>query len=218
MAWNLNNKSQDYKLSATLTNQLIDTTGVPVQYVKTTLIGVDSIFNEHTNITTDLSGVYEVYVKPENPEGFDDNDMLSKFGFLSFTSINLFISHNSMEEIFPNIQEIPSTVGDLILLPSGKWLEIVDIEVKVPGINNMYVYKNQKNVYILKCKPYSYDNDQVEGVVDQLSMENDESLSVPDLSDIFNMDIPQESKDVVEAESTKGDDTDLINPIFGELG
>ena len=188
MAWNLNNKKRDYELSRRVTNELIDMYGLEVKFVKTELVNIDDIFNESTNLKANLDNVFDVFVKPENPAMFEDGNLLSKFGFSSVSSINLFISAKSVDMVFEDQKYITNAVGCLIMLPSGKWLEVVSLEVQVPGINNMFLYNNQKNVFMLVCKPYSYNNDEIEDVIRAVSSDVYED-EVPDLTNIFNLDI-----------------------------
>lgn len=219
MSWNLNNKSADYKLSGLLTAELIDMYGLSVKFVRTELVNVDEIFNESTNLNANIDDVFDVMIKPENPDLFEEGNFLSKFGFSSVSSINLFISLKSIEKVYEDAKYAPHAVGALIMLPSGKWLEVVSIDVQVPGINNMFLYSNQKNVFLLKCKPYSYNNDDVVDVMTEVHSEvGDIGDIIPDLSQIFNLDIYEEKKVAIEQQSTKGTEEENYDPIFGELG
>ena len=47
-------------------------------------------------------------------------------------------------------------VGHLLVLPSGKILEITDQKYNVPGINNLYTTKNNKSVYKVTYIPYQH--------------------------------------------------------------
>lgn len=219
MAWNLNNKGNDYKLYAKLTDELIQITGLAVIIIKTTQENVDNIFNEAGHISASEDSIFkDIMLRPENPALFEDDDILNKFGFMSMSNINLFISSAEALKIVDNIEDIVKMVGSIILLPSGKYLEITNVKVQVPGVNNMFLYANQKNVFMFICKPYSFNHDDV-GVLQELSQsvpggQFAGSTSVPDLSDIFNMDVNEVASQAVVDESTLGSDYD---PVFGDF-
>jgi hypothetical protein len=157
--YNFNNYSNEYSLHNSVTAEFINLYGFTLKYIKTTKVNLDSIFGEIQNLRANDSDIFEVSVYPENTAGFDNqNDILSKFGILSFDSINLFISASVLEPIHNN--QVQKAIGDLIVLPSGKVMEVTELEAQVPGVNNMFVYDNNKNVYMLKCKPYNYNHDE----------------------------------------------------------
>ena len=205
MAWNLNNKPNEYNLSGKLTAELINIYGLEVSYVKTEQVNRDIVLGEFTHYRADDSSVFRVNVYPENTAGFDNNnDILSKFGILNFDSINLFISSVSMASIYPS-GEYQTAHGDIIALPSGKVFEITEIESQVMGINNMYTYDNQKNVFLLKCKPYNYNRDEITTT----------DINLGSLADAFDMEEFDAEKTAVEEQSTMLDNVDAV---FGSLG
>lgn len=205
MAWNFNNKPIEYALSNKLTAEMIDIYGLEVSYVKTEKVNPDLVLGEFTHLRADDSSVFRVNVYPENTAGFDNNnDILSKFGILNFDSINLFISSVSMNVLYPN-GDVQKGHGDVIALPSGKVFEITDIESQVQGINNMYTYSNQKNVYMLKCKPFNYNRDEIITT----------DINLASLADAFDLEQEAIDKVAVEQQSTKYHDAD---DVFGDLG
>jgi hypothetical protein len=205
MAWNLNNKSNEYRLSGKLSSEMIDIYGLNVTYIKTEKANPDLVLGEFTHLRADNSSVFHVNVYPENTAGFDNNnDILSKFGILNFDSVNLFISSIRYNEIYPD-EDYQKGHGDLIALPSGKVFEITDIESQVMGLNNMYTYKNQKNVFMLKCKPFNYNRDEI--AVDDINFES--------LDTMFDIQETYAEKTAVEEQSTL---LNNVDEVFGSLG
>ena len=209
MAWNLNNKPREYELSGRLTAEFIDIYGLSVDYIVTEKVSQDLVLGEFTHMRADNDSVFRVSVYPENTAGFDNqNDLLSKFGILNFDSVNLFISSAKMALVHPD-GNYQKAHGDIIVLPSGKFFEITDVENQVMGLNNMFTYSNQKNVYLLKCKPYNYNRDELN--VSNLSSD----LDLGNLDSIFDMEQQVLEKEATEEQSTK---VDGLDPVFGDMG
>jgi hypothetical protein len=206
MSYNFNNYSNEYELSGRLTDEMINLYGFNVNYIKTTKVNLDRIYGEITNLRADNTSVYNLSVYPENSAGFNDqNDILSKFGIMSFDSINLFASYTGYSSIYPD-DNFKNGVGDLVVLPSKKVFEVTEIENQVAGVNNMFVYANQKNTYILKCRPYNFNHDEI-------TITNNEEI--PDFTALFN--IANKTADKVEqdAQSTVQKN---IDTVWGDLG
>lgn len=205
MAFNFNNYSNEYSLYNGVTAELIDLYGFGTTYIKTTKVNVDRIYNEIQNLRADNSSVYNINVYPENTSGFDNqNDILSRFGIMSFDTINLFISARTYITVYPDGM-FKNGIGDLIILPSKKIFEITEIENQVQGVNNMFVYDNQKNVFVIKCKPYNYNRDEIV-ITDP---------SVPDFGHLF--DIADKEADEVE-QNMQSTVVKNADPVFGDLG
>jgi hypothetical protein len=128
---------------------------------------------------------------------------------MSLDSTNLFISKYSVESVLPNY-DIQNMHGDVIVLPSGKYLEVTDVVHQVKGINNLFTYKDQKNVYMFKCKAYTYNHDE-------LPVVNQEDTNYTGLDELFGIIQRDEDKqlqdDPVQSPVVKDKD-----PIFGDLG
>lgn len=155
-------------------------------------------------------------VMPENPDAFEEDDILSKFGMMSMSTTNLFVSSKTISKILDSQNDITQLVGGVIKLPSDKMLEITSIDIMSDGINNMYMYKNQKNVFTLICKPWAYNVDDIDEEIKQEMDFNDDNQYVPDMNYVFGMDIVnEESLTEVKQDSTIPDDYD---PVFGRLG
>lgn len=205
MAYNFNNYSNEYSLHNNQTSEMIDLYGFTTNYIKTTKVNLDKIFNDIQNLRADNASVYSLSVYPENSGGFDNqNDILSKFGIMSFDSINLYVSASAYSLIYPD-GNFKNGISDLVVLPSKKVFEITDIENQTPGVNNMFVYNNQKNVYILKCRPYNYNHDEI-------SVTN---TDIPDFTHLF--DIANKDAERLE-QDTQSTVVKNLDPVFGDIG
>ncbi|QPX63182.1 putative neck protein [Campylobacter phage F370] len=213
MAWNLNNRQNEYQLFGTLSAEIIDMYGFQLTYIKTKRLGHDKVLDDIINYGTEAT--YQIFALPENAEMFDERgDILNKFGIFTMDSMNLFISANTMKRIFQDESKIPSAVGDILLLPSGKYIEITSIEHQVPGANNQFTYSNSKNVYMLRCKSFNYNHDNIPTLEEVNNEEVNESLD-----EIFNLvGSAENSKDKIKEEQDK--ESPLVkgtDSVFGYL-
>jgi hypothetical protein len=205
MSWNISNNLTDYTLSGNLTSEVIDIYGFSVYYIKTQKLNKDKIFSEFTHLSADNSSVFTVNVYPENAASFENhNDLFSKFGILNMDSIDLQISYNSFLTVYPD-EQFQRGVGDLIVLPSKKVIEIVNVDSQVNGMNNMFVYDNQKNVFMLKCKPYNYNSDDINVAMPE----------IPDFGTMFDVANKQAEKAEQESQSPV---VKNLDSVFGDLG
>lgn len=206
MGYNFNNRTNEYTLSGNLTSELIDLYGLEVSYIKTQKVNSIRTLSEYQYLRADNDSVFKVSVYPENTGGYDNqNDLLSKFGMMMFDNISMYISKKTFSTVFEDL-EFQKGVGDLIVMPSKQIFEIADVESQVPGINNMFLYSNQKNVYLLKLKPYNFNQDQI-------NITNDDAI--PDFSAIFDNSIREEEKLIQETSSKS---IKQLDPVFGDLG
>lgn len=220
MAWNLNNKPRDYVLSGRLTNELIDMYGLQVRFYKANLVRSDNVFNESQHISLETDNAFDVFVYPENPGAFESDDILSKFGMMSMSTTNLFISAKSVDKILNNNQQdVMSLVGGVVKLPSDKLLEVTNVDIMTDGLNNMFMYKNQKNCYTLICRPMSLIiGSEIDDEIKQEMDFNDESNLMVDMSYVFGIDhTAGDTKTQVKQESTIPESSDM-DPVFGRLG
>ena len=203
-SWNLNNRPVEYSLSSILTEELITITGIIAKYIRTDLVNTSSIFSEFTHLKANNADIFDIKLMPENSEGFNNaNDILSKFGIMSADSINFLVHRNEL--LIPYVNgEFTNCVGDLVILETGKVFEVTDLETEVPGLNNMFTYQNEKNTYMLKCKAYNYNHDEID--VSDLSFGN--------LDEMFGESLKIEEKTEQILSNTK---QMLIDPVFGDI-
>lgn len=197
--FNFNNKANEYETFGKITDELIKLYGVKVKYIKTQFVDVDKVLGDFKNYKSDE--ILECMLLPATPEGFDShNNFLSQFGIINLDSMDFFLSIYELNKIH---SEFNKCIGDLIILPSNKVMEITNIISQVPGINNMFLYDNQKQVYQITCKTYNYNHDEV-------SIGDNENLDL-----LFNL---------LEKETEKKDQDNSSNlvkgndPVFGDLG
>jgi hypothetical protein len=160
MNLNLSRKA-DYDLQARHTNELIKLYGVHVKLLITEKINQDTlVFGDYSHLKTNSTDTYEIYGLPEVMEEWDDVGVnFSEFGLVNTENIRLFFSRKSIDTIFTDIDAnkgFSDIIGNLIVLPNNKIMEISDIEYEVPGINNLFTQADRKNVY--KFTLISYAN------------------------------------------------------------
>jgi hypothetical protein len=208
MSWNLNNKQPEYHLVGSLTDELTKIFGLEVTYIKTDRQNRDEVLGDIINMSSKKDNTYKIYMYPENTASFNNRgDLLSKFGLMNFDTINLFVSSLEMQKVY-SVDAVFSAVGDLILLPSDKILEITSIEHQVPGLNNLYTYGNQKNVYLLRCTHYTYNMDNIEQV-------DSGDIQVPNLDALFDISHQDEVKTLQDNNNPVIKERDSV---FGDLG
>lgn len=145
----------EYDLNADLIDELIGLYGVPTKFlVVQRLNSDDTIFGDYSSIKTDNSKIFDCYMLPETSESWDNNGYnFSEFSLLNNDNCSVFVSKNTVENII-NI-EFKDMYGNLVVMPNNKIMEITDVQFEVPGVNNLFTFKNTKSVYKLTLKPYS---------------------------------------------------------------
>lgn len=163
MGYNFN-QNQEYDLFRDLTDEMINLYGLEVKYVKSENQNLDMVFGEYSHKKLKQDAVVSMFVYPENSEEFDGMAVFGKFGFIQNETFNCFVSAKSLEDLG---YDSPRTqcVSDIIVLPNGKKFEVTFVEHEVKGVNNMFPYANQKNVYMLKTHIWKYNIDEKEAPV-----------------------------------------------------
>lgn len=144
----------DYSLNTSLIDEMINLYGVLTKFLITEKINKDDVvFGDYSHMKTDSDRIYEMYMLPEITEDWDQSDMsFGQFGITNFENIQLFVSINSFEDIELDAPE--GITGNLIVLPNNKIMEVTKASFEVPGVNNLFTYKDTKSVIKLSCKPY----------------------------------------------------------------
>ena len=144
--------SPEYDLNKSLITEMISMYGVQVKFVKVKKIKEDNLFKDYQHLVADKNDIIEMYALPENSDSFDSNGyQFSSFGFTDLNNLSVFISVESFGDI-----QFKEILGNLIVLPSNKILEITDVTFQVPGINNDFVNNNSRTVYKLTLTPYEF--------------------------------------------------------------
>ena len=142
----------EYELNRSLITEMISMYGVQVKFVKVKKINEDLTFKDYQHLVADKNDIIEMYALPENSDSFDSNGyQFNSFGFTDLNNLSVFISVESFGDI-----QFKEIVGNLIVLPSNKILEITDVTFQVPGINNDFVNNNSRTVYKLTLTPYEF--------------------------------------------------------------
>lgn len=142
----------EYELNRSLITEMISMYGIQVKFVKVKKINEDNLFKDYQHLVADKNDIIEMYALPENSDSFDSSGyQFNSFGFTDLNNLSVFISVESFGDI-----QFKEIVGNLIVLPSNKILEITDVTFQVPGINNDYVNNNSRTVYKLTLTPYEF--------------------------------------------------------------
>ena len=142
----------EYELNRSLITEMISMYGIQVKFVKVKKINEDLVFKDYQHLVADKNDIIEMYALPENSDSFDSSGyQFNSFGFTDLNNLSVFISVESFGDI-----QFKEIVGNLIVLPSNKILEITDVTFQVPGINNDFVNNNSRTVYKLTLTPYEF--------------------------------------------------------------
>lgn len=160
MNFNLTNKV-DYTLQHSMTTELINLYGVAVKLLLVEKINIDDlVFGDYSHVKTDANTSFEIFGLPETSETWDNIGInFSEYGMLTLETVNLFFSRATIDTIFGDFDAgrgFEGILGNLIVLPNGRIVEITDIDFETPGISNLYTENDTKNVYKFTCK--TYDN------------------------------------------------------------
>lgn len=146
----------EYQLNTSLIEEVIRLYGVLVKFLVTQKINEDlTVFGDYSHMKSDNSKIYDMYMLPETSEEWDSGGFgMSQFGLMSLENITLFAAKSSFDQ--PDHDEMSEIVGNLIVLPNNRIMEITNVDVTVPGVNNLFTYNNAKSVYKLTCKPHDF--------------------------------------------------------------
>jgi hypothetical protein len=222
---NLNiSKKSDYKLQHNLTNELINLYGINCKFLITEKINKDDlVFGDYSHLKTDSSKIFDVMGLPETSETWDDMDInFSEFGLINKENIRLFFSRKTIDSIFNEFDSgrgFEHVIGNLIVLPNNKIMEITHIEFEVPGISNLFTQNDVKNVYKLSLTTYS--NKLVNEV--QKSDISVDGTDYSTLENYFDELMVREDDVDIEAEVTPNEETNNVvvdtteDSVFGRF-
>lgn len=189
----------DYQLNASLIEELIRMYGVLTKFLVTEKINKDdAVFGDYSHIKSDNSKIYDIYMLPETSEDWDTSSYaFGQFGLMNFENIVLFAAKSSFEADDHN--DFAEIVGNLIVLPNNKVMEITNVDATVPGVNNLFTYNDAKSVYKLTCKPYDF---KLINEVDSVDISVDPQVPYETLDVYFQELINDNVAQNVEAEVT----------------
>jgi len=216
---------QDYSLQSSLTQELISLYGVLTKLLLTDKINYDStVFGDFQSIKVQKGKVYDLYMMPEQSEGFENHEQgfFSDFGMQNVESIHMFVSREDIDRVFEVQHEnnepgrtdnvdspVKKLQSNLVILPNNRVMEITNVDFMVPGINNLFTEPDIKNVYELTMK--SYDRKLTDNIKD-MDAEEVQPGSYKELDSYFDELI---QKDItVENEATKELDSDTDKTVI----
>lgn len=155
MNFNYSGKAE-YELHTSLIEEMINLYGVPTKFLVTEKINKDDIvFGDYSHLKSDSSKIYDIYMLPENTENWDEQGYnFTPFGLTNYDTITMFAAKSSFVDEDHN--EFDEIVGNLIIFPNNKVMEITHLTSTFPGINNLFTHNDTKSVYKLTCKPYDF--------------------------------------------------------------
>jgi hypothetical protein len=231
MAFNLNtSRKPEVELNRKLINETISMYGIPVKYLYSEKINKDQVFKDFSHNKIPEDGYKEVYIMPENPEDWEGDTVYNNFGFYNQWTQNLFISRETVLELYPNFDELgrSTLVNSLIIMPSSTVLEITHVETYNVGINNLWGFADETSVYKLVVKTYDYNiaDEGMADVKDSIKLDEDEIFEHNEeidtaLIDDFFKDLSRQA-DNIDDISDGSTEVPGLNPnntdsVFGDL-
>lgn len=142
----------EYSLQESLIKEYINHYGILVKFIKTEKINRDDVvFGDFSHMKSNLKDIFDMYMLPENAEGFDSSYMFNDMGLFNFDNINLFVMKSDVDKTGLDLSTV---VSNLVILPNNKIMEITSVDWQVPGLNNLYTQDDVKSVYKLSLVPY----------------------------------------------------------------
>lgn len=139
-----------------MTYEVIRMYGLPCKLILTKKCGRDDVFGDYTHYEVDNAKAFQIYGMPENPEGFDMQQyMFEDYGISDYNTCNIFVSTYDFDEKHSNLK-LNEIIGNFIVLPSGKVMEITHVDYMTPHVNNLFAYADRKSVYKLTLDPYEF--------------------------------------------------------------
>lgn len=205
---NFNLHRNEYDLQGLQTEEFIRLYGACCKLILTKKINIDKTFGDFSHIKTDGRNCFEIFAYPENLDEFDQYERLqTQFGIPYDTSIGMYVSKitaynlaqmsiNSQNEYDVTLADkrIQDLIGSIIIVPSGKAVEIVEVSLDAVGLNNTFLYNNSKNVYRFRCKTYVFR-----------------------AGDEIDSDMVIRNPELLEKQNANNDAFDIIGDYFDEL-
>jgi hypothetical protein len=180
-------------------------------------INYDStVFGDYSSVKVNKDSIFELMMMPENSDEWDDIGVnFSDFGMLNVENIRLFVSSKSVRKIFEkadgSFDPIKGLQNNLLILPNSRIMEITDVNFQVPGINNLYTSKDDKNVYKITLRTYhSKTHDDLTDLTKIDDEVTDETYNQLDgyFDELIN------NKDVIDNEAEFTVDIDTEKPVL----
>jgi hypothetical protein len=195
-------EAPEYDLNTQMIDELINLYGVSTKFLVIERINKDdAVFGDFSHIKTDSEKIFEMYMLPEISEDWDQSDFsFSQFGIVNTENISLFAAFSQFDEIFDG--EVQHIMGNLIVLPNNKVMEITNASFEVPGINNLFTYKDTKSVVKITCKPYDF---KLINEVDNVDISTEEEGSYDTLDTYF--------AELIDEKDTQDNEAEVIPSV-----
>ena len=197
----------EYVLNESLIREMIGLYGVLTKFILVKRINRDdTVFGDFSHLKTDSEKIYNIHMLPEVSEDWDTTDYgFTQFGLTNFDNISLFVAKSAFNQIPDIVNESEKIVGNLIMFPNNKLMEITNVDLTVPGINNLFTYNDAKSVYKLSCKPYDI---KLINELDNIDISAEAEVEYETLDTYF-----QELIDISDAQDTEAEVTEQVTTI-----
>lgn len=171
----------NYTLNTQLIAEVINLYGILVKFLVVEKINRDDIvFGDYSHIKSDSTKIYDIYMLPEDSENFGNMDFaFSGFGLNTSETISLFMAASALETI--GLQK--GLIGNLVVLPNNKVMEITQESWETPGMNNLFTNIDAKSVIKLSCKSYDF---KLINELNSVDVVHDNSVPYTTLDSYFN--------------------------------
>jgi hypothetical protein len=192
----------EYNLNKSLIEEMINLYGILTKFLVTEKINEDpNVFGDYSHMKSDSNKIYDIYMLPENSEEWDQEDFsFQQFGLVNSENISLFAARSAFDDVFDEDDRI---MGNLVILPNNKIMEVTAVSYETPGVNNLFTNKDAKSVLKLTCKPY--DNKLIQEL-DNVDISADENDVPYETLDTYF----QELIDVQEEQDTEAEVTPQV--------
>jgi len=241
MAFNLNtSRKPERDLYKSLINEAIEMYGMPAKYVYSEKMNINEIFNDfsHMKIDEEEYPYRDIYLLPEDSSDWEGDVVYNNFGFYNQWTQHLYISRDTVLELYPDFDEMGRSVlvNSLLVLPSSTVLEITHVETYDPGINNLWGFADITSSYKLSVKIYDHniadeginnlksnieltEDGGEDGTEDDVIFSHDEEIDTSSIDEFFKE--LSENVEIIEELADKGDDRGKkpsnTNSPFGNL-
>ena len=177
MNFNLTHKNE-YVLNNAMICECINLYGIEVKLIKTEKQNYDEeVFGDRSHIKVDCKNNYDIVILPETPDQVDSQDY--SFGDFGFSNSDTCTVYVSAQRCFKLGFDINNLMGCLIVFPTNKVMEITDVSLQAPSVNNLWSYNDAKSVLKLSLSAYNFKSaDETKDI-----QFTDEMNSIDDLDD-----------------------------------
>ena len=214
MNFNLTN-SREYKLYGNITLELIKLYGIPCKYLKVKRLHENEVFGDFQRLKVNDEDTFEISVLPIETDNYGGDVSLDVFGLSNRESLTIIVSSYELQRIHPKIHKgegnnYDFVLGNIVVFESGKIMEVCGFSPQVEGINNLFTFAEDKNVYRMNLK--TYFGSEIQNLESSLEV-------FKELESIPELDSKKREKQNLEIKKTfKRKSDEDFNSVFGSLG